>query len=293
MKTTIDHLPGHKQEELRALATLISSFKEVHMIVLFGSFATGKWVEDRYLEKGITYEYRSDYDLLVILTHEEFSQKVKIENKIEAELVATGKVKTPVNPIFHGIKQINQALGYGNYFFADIKKEGILLYDSGKFTLVEPGKLTPAESKQKAEEHFNQWFESANHFYDDFGSNFIRGRLNKAAFELHQSTERYYTAILLVFTDYRPKGHSLKTLDIQAGMCDKRFKQVFPGNTAEEIRLFELLKKAYIDARYKMDEYSITKEELEYLAGRVKILQELTETICKEKIERIGNPQSA
>ena len=47
---------------------------------------------------------------------------------------------------------------------------------------------------------------------------------------------------------------------------------------------FILLKKAYVDARYK-DSYEITKEQLEYLAERVKTLQELTERVCKEKIE--------
>jgi uncharacterized protein len=37
-----------------------------------------------------------------------------------------------------------------------------------------------------------------------------------------------------------------------------------------------------------MDEYSVTRDELEYLAGRVKVLKELTEVICKEKIETLG-----
>ena len=55
------------------------------MVILFGSYATGKWVEDRYIEKGITYEYRSDFDLLVVITHEEFSQKFKIEDKIKEQ----------------------------------------------------------------------------------------------------------------------------------------------------------------------------------------------------------------
>jgi len=288
LKTSIEHLPSHKQEELKALTGLISSSKKVHMVILFGSYATGKWVEDRYIEKGITYEYRSDYDLLIIFEHEDFTHKFKIEDKIKEQLVSTGKVQTPVNPIFHGIKHVNRALSYGNYFFADIKKEGILLYDSGKFHLAEPKKLTPAENRQKAEDYFKQWFESANEFLIDFNNAFGRNSLNKAAFELHQSAERYYTALLLVFTDYRPKDHNLETLVIQAGMCDKRFKEVFPRRNEEEKRLFELLKKAYIDARYKMDEYRITHEELEYLAERVKVLQELTETICKEKIENLG-----
>ncbi len=49
------------------------------------------------------------------------------------------------------------------------------------------------------------------------------------------------------------------------------------------IILFELLKKAYVDARYKKS-YKITKRELEYLAGRVRKLRTLTRKICREKI---------
>ncbi len=70
-------------------------------------------------------------------------------------------------------------------------------------------------------------------------------------------------------------------------MCDKQFA-VFPKTTDEEKRLFELLKRAYIDARYKMDEYEITKEELTYLAERVNELKSLTDTICKAKIAKIS-----
>ena len=70
-------------------------------------------------------------------------------------------------------------------------------------------------------------------------------------------------------------------------MCDKRFA-VFPQTTDEEKRRFELLKRAYIDARYKMDEYQITKEELEYLAQKVNQLKGLTARVCTSKIQEIG-----
>lgn len=62
---------------------------------------------------------------------------------------------------------------------------------------------------------------------------------------------------------------------------------VFPRKTKEEKRLFNLLNRAYIDARYKKS-YKITKEELEYLSGRVTKLMKLTEDICKERIKSIG-----
>ena len=62
------------------------------------------------------------------------------------------------------------------------------------------------------------------------------------------------------------------------------FATVFTRNTGEEDRMFQLLKKAYIDARYEKS-YKIEKEELEYLGGRVALLRDLTERICRERIE--------
>lgn len=68
--------------------------------------------------------------------------------------------------------------------------------------------MSPAEIQAKAQKEFNQWFESADTFFEDFESNLKKGSekkyLNKAAFELHQPAERYYGAIQLVFTAYKP-----------------------------------------------------------------------------------------
>lgn len=292
MKKILNHLPQTKQQELSLLTEVLSAFKEVEMVILFGSYARGNWVEDSYVEKGVTYEYVSDFDILVVLTHENLKQKFKIEDKVKAELTSTGKVNTPVSLIFHGVKQLNASLSMGNYFFRDIKEEGKVLYDSQKFNLTTPKKLTPEQYRQKAQDHFDQWFESANGFFKGF--NFYMGEKDYhiAAFQLHQAAERYYITILLVFTDYRPKDHNLETLGIKVEMCDQRFA-VFPKGTDEEKRLFELLKRAYVDARYKMDDYKITKTELEYLAERVNELKQQTEVVCKEKIAEIGvgNPE--
>jgi hypothetical protein len=87
-----------------------------------------------------------------------------------------------------------------------------------------------------------------------------------------------------VFTHYKPKEHDINKLGKQVSALDPRFLPVFPSATPEERRLFELLQKAYIDARYNRN-YKITRKELEYLAERVKKLQRLTKEICKERIE--------
>ena len=89
---------------------------------------------------------------------------------------------------------------------------------------------------------------------------------------------------MLVFTGYKPKRHNIEKLGRQVSGYDSAFLKVFPRATAEQDENFKLLKKAYIDARYKKD-YKITRKQLEYLAKRVKLLQRLTKQICKEKIE--------
>ena len=295
MKNTIEKIPKKKREELLKLTQQLSGFRKVEMVILFGSYARGNWVEDTYIENDTIYEYRSDYDLLVVLRNEDHQLKFRIEDRIKAVLTDTGEVGTPVNMIFHGIKHLNRSLTMGNYFFRDIKEEGIMLYNSGNFKLADPRKLSPEEYKEKAQAYFNQWYESANMFFKDFQYNFNESEkgelyLNQAAFLLHQAVERYYTTILLVYTDYRPKVHNLEALETKVMICDNRF-DIFPKATDEEKRLFELLKKAYIDARYKMNEYRITQADLNYLATRVTALKKLTKEICLEKIEQMGIPR--
>lgn len=58
---------------------------------------------------------------------------------------------------------------------------------------------------------------------------------------------------------------------------------LFPQNTDGEKECFNLLCRAYIEARYNKD-YKITSEQLEYLIARVEILKDMTERLCKEKI---------
>ena len=193
-------------------------------------------------------------------------------------------IKTPVSVIYHSIGQVNDQIREGHYFFGDIKKEGVTLHDTGKLKLERRRKISPKKRKQIAEEDFNMWFKSARVFYKQFEYALADRNNKEAAFLLHQAVERFYGAVMLVFTGYKPKRHNIETLGRRVSGCDAEFLKVFPRATAEQDKNFKLLKKAYIDARYKKD-YKITKKQLEYLAKRVKILQRLTKKICQEKIE--------
>ena len=67
---------------------------------------------------------------------------------------------------------------------------------------------------------------------------------------------------------------------------DDRFAQVFLFDTQENKRLFDLLRAAYVGARYKKS-YIITHEELKKLQEKVEKLQLLTQQLCQEKINSL------
>ena len=113
MKELLSHLPELKQQELTHLTELLKTCKRVEMVILFGSYARGEQTEDIYSEKGTTYEYKSDFDILVVTTYDDLGNNHKIEDKVEKELL--GKVITTVNLIFHSVKHLNQSLSIGNY----------------------------------------------------------------------------------------------------------------------------------------------------------------------------------
>ncbi|MCZ6901995.1 MAG: HEPN domain-containing protein [Rickettsia endosymbiont of Ixodes persulcatus] len=50
-------------------------------------------------------------------------------------------------------------------------------------------------------------------------------------------------------------------------------------------KCFELLQKAYVDARYDRN-YKVSKEQLLYLIDKVEKLKEITERICTARINQ-------
>lgn len=288
MKKSLSHLPEYKRDELKLVVKIDrQQFPSAHMIILFGSYARGDWVEDIYTEGHITYEYKSDFDILVLTRLKKTAEDQSKQSRVDNLIMQHKAIKTPVSVIYHSVGQMNYRLKEGRYFFSDIKKESILLYDTGKLKLERIHRPSPAKRKQIAEEDFRMWFNSARGFYGMYEDALRKREYKIAAFQLHQAVERFYGAVMLVFTGYKPKRRNIETLGRRVSGCDAAFKKVFPRATKEQDRNFKLLKKAYIDAKYKK-EYKITKKQLEYLAKRVKILQRLTKKICLAKIESFG-----
>ena len=104
------------------------------------------------------------------------------------------------------------------------------------------------------------------------------------SFMLHQATEYFLKTIPLVYILYGYKEHLLKFLIEKCKPYTLELAKVFPRDTEEEKRLFDLLQRAYIEARYNKKKFIVTKEDIDALLPKVEMLRDIVERVCTEQI---------
>ena len=87
-------------------------------------------------------------------------------------------------------------------------------------------------------------------------------------------------------TLYSGKAHNLAFLRKKAEAIDPRLAEAWPRETKFERRCFELLREAYVKARYS-EHYKISAEELAWLTERVDVLRGLTVAVCQERLGQL------
>ena len=298
MRNDFDHLPANKQRELeRVKAIIFEEFEDalalakhewkkkgrIEKIILYGSYARGGWVDEPHTAKG----YRSDFDLLIIVNDKRLTERVdywlKTDDRLTRELAIDKTLHTPVNFIVHTLQEVNDGLAHGRYFFMDVAKDGIALYEADERVLHTPKPKTPQQALTMATEYFEDWFPSAAKFKKASDFLITESGYREAAFNLHQATERLYHCVLLVCTFYTPHVHNLGFLRTQAERLDMRLVDVWPRETRADRSRFEKLKEAYVKARYSKH-YRISDEELSWLGERAEELGRVVHAICSERL---------
>lgn len=288
MKNSIDFLPERKQRDLHELATLIrDEVKDVVMIILYGSYAANTYVErDERRDYGVRTIYMSDYDLLVVTKRRLGERESTVEARVRERFAAGKNDENLPRPqiINESISKLNDALTMGRYFYVEIVAKGIMLYDSGECQLAKPGELDYAEIKKMAEEYYGDKFSDGLDFFK--GANFYYQEENyhMASFMLHQATESYLKTIPLVYILYGYKEHDLQFLIEKCKPYTLELAKVFPCDTDEEKRLFDLLRRAYLEARYNKKNFIVTKADIDALVPKIELLRDIVEKVCRLQI---------
>jgi len=298
MKKPLRELPAGKRRELdHAVSILRETFAEtvstrkaprlrdgkILKIILFGSYARGDWVHDP------VGRYFSDFDLLVVVDHEDLTDLEFWEaanERLLAEISLGSQMRTPVTFIVHSLDDVNQKLGLGRYFFTDIIRDGVVLFSEPGASFAKPQPLTPSTALSETEEYFEEWMETADRRVKVAEFSISQSFNNIAAFELHQATEALYIGLLLVLTLYTPRSHNLVHLRKMTEPLVPRLAEVWPHETKFQKRCFELLRAAYVKARYSRH-YKITDEELAYVTERIALLRAIVREACESRIDAL------
>jgi predicted nucleotidyltransferase/HEPN domain-containing protein len=295
MKSDLDHLPQSKQRELaHVVRVLFEEFDAAHALgtqkwkkqgrilklVLYGSYARGGWVDDPIGG------YKSDYDILIVVNDErltDFEFWSAAEDRLMRDTTITGALTAPANIIVHTLNDVNQQLERGRPFFIDIVRDGIALYEAEGFCFAQPRDLPPQEAKAEAQVHFDKWFPSAEAFRRMAIVAIENDDRNEAAFVFHQAVERLYHCTLLTMTLYSPKSHKLNFLRSRCESIAPDLISAWPRDDKFSRRCYELLRQAYVNARYS-PQYEISGDELGWIGERVTVLQGRVEHVCQVRL---------
>ncbi|AYG61450.1 HEPN domain-containing protein [Rhizobium jaguaris] len=297
MKTSVDHIPLRKQRELSRVVEILheefedalkegtAEFKKrgrILKIILFGSYAKGSWVDEPFTMKG----YRSDFDLLIIVNNRKLCDFATYWHKAADRIIRDNAIETPISFIVHSRREVNTFLKDGQYFFSDIRKEGVVLYELDDEPLPEPQPLSALDRLRVAQRHYASRQSLLRQFAEGAKFHISRGNYDVAAFDLHQSLEQAYSCVLLTLTNYAPPSHNIKFLRSLAEEQERRLAKVFPRDQHRERAWFNTLNEAYVKARYSRH-FDISEEALAWLADRAAVLVNLVDAVCAEQIQKL------
>tara|TARA_R110000850_G_scaffold230981_1_gene355930 strand:+ start:6043 stop:6999 length:957 start_codon:yes stop_codon:yes gene_type:complete len=311
VKNSLDHLNLQKQKEVAYIRKVILEELETRLrkskskrvasyrilkLVLYGSFARGTWFDDRKSGRA------SDYDFLVIVSHKALTDMTTFWSSVEDRLFQDPKIQKDISLIVHTLRDVNTALRDGQYFFTEVVNQGVLLYDEQTNTPTKRTKSKLAKSENPdpqraykiASDYHASWKEYAETFLEIgrscVGQSGVSG--NICAFQLHQAAEAIYRMVLLTVTLYAPATHHLSKLRQRCEAIDPRLAEAWGPERKPFKRYFELLRRAYVEARYS-PAYETSPEILNWQTERIARLLELAETSCQERLAKLAAEASS
>jgi predicted nucleotidyltransferase/HEPN domain-containing protein len=245
---------------------------------LFGSYARDDWVDEA------ANGYQSDFDILIAVNHKDLTDIAEYWYIAEDRIQRDAAIARPVNIIVHTLDEVNAGLTRGEYFWVDIARDGIALYELLGSALATPRPLTVTDAYELASGYLADWLEKVDAAIEGAAFYFTKGHHNDAAFTLHQAAERAYICYLLVRTHYVPRSHNLKFLRSLAEDKELRLVESWPRSTKLDRRRFELAKRAYVEARYSTN-YEIGVDDLQAITNAVRHLRRMVEAVSRDWIE--------
>lgn len=290
MQTKFDNLSSSLISQLAQLIQKITTTVHAEKILCYG-YRTSNYQDWSCFKEDTGYQetVKATFDLLVITSNDNNQTDHEILQKID--LLATS-LDCEITAVVQSLDAVNELIAKNSRFLTTLYNKAVLVYNTGTSTLITPPAAPSYETiKSKLETTWNKCFCTAERFYKTACFCLDNGWNEKALFDLHQATQHTCMALLRVYTGYRSTTHNLSRLLALIENFSFVPSTIFPCSTEEETALFNLLNKAYSDARYKED-YSIPTETANLLKKRVHQLLLVAEKLYNKKMMAIQNDQA-
>jgi HEPN domain-containing protein len=287
MQTSFENLSPNLLNQLAQLVQKIATIINPEKILCYG-YRTSVYQDWSCFKEGTGNKEttKATFDLLVITGNDNNQADHEILQKID--LLATS-LDCEVTAVVQPLEAVNELIAKNSRFLTTLYHKAVLVYSAGSNALTTPPAApSHEETRRKIETTWNKCFRTAERFYKTACFCLDSGWNEKTLFDLHQATQHTCMALLRVYTGYRSTTHNLSRLLALIENFSFVPSTIFPCNTEEEIALFNLLNKAYSDARYKED-YSIPTEIANILKKRVHQLLLVAENLYSKKITSFQN----
>jgi Uncharacterized conserved protein related to C-terminal domain of eukaryotic chaperone, SACSIN len=256
----------HQQQ----LTEVIVKAANPDMMFLLGATLHRKRCESIFNDLAPSCQHISDCTLLILLPNlankELHDWQDKIENHCSNAI--------PVTTLVLQTSTFIEWLQAGLPFAVAAWQHAPVLYDAGNICREDIPEPRETINSKEATKQWEDGLSKAKEFLAGAELYRVRKQHKMAAFMLHQSAEQALRTLLKVGTGYHANTHSIDRLLRYGSLVAYQLPQLFPRQTEQEKRLFNLLQKAYIDTRYKED-YKITDEELLTLIEKIRRIHEI------------------
>jgi HEPN domain-containing protein len=211
--------------------TILASLSSVQMIVHLG-----------------THPSPEAFYLLIITDEKDKAFEHDLVHQIEALC----KPMIGVCAIVHKSDAFIRGINEGSRFFYNVLTKSTTAYQSDDIVLPQLQPVNGEHIRAQNEAIWKRWGKQGKDFLDTALNCYDVGNYNLCLFLMHQSVESTLSAIVRINLGYRLAIHNLDRMLRISLMFTDELKNVFDGD-ADDARLFEVLQRAYSDARYKDD----------------------------------------
>lgn len=284
MLATFPHLSKNQLEKLAEVTKHIIKTVKPERIICYGSH-TSISQDWNVFSIGESYQqvtFPTTYNLLIVPGKEDVRLEHEVIQLAEQQAEA---LHCHISVVIQSATTLNQSLENGVRFINTVFSKGLLLYNNNA-GITTPSPTLPDMSvvKKAAEQQWQQNMEIAHRFLKSASDNLQQPWAEQAMFNLHQSVQHTCMALLRYFTGYKSTTHNLSRLLALLESFTCMFEGIFPCITEEEKELFNLLNRAYSEARYK-DNYVVPVATAKILERRVKELIALAEALYEKQAE--------